>query len=96
MIHRLLHRPDPISVGDDTNLPRLLDEATAAPVRLERNGVVYRLTREDDIWAGYDPERVREGLRLYAGSWSDIDAEALKAYIYRGREEGSRPLDRIA
>jgi hypothetical protein len=95
MTNRLLHRPDPIVVGDETDLSRLLDAATSAPIRLERNGIVYRLEREEnDIWADYDPEKVREGLRLYAGSWSDMDAEALKAYVYRGREEGTRPLDR--
>ena len=29
-----------------------------------------------------------------AGSWADIDTEALIADIYRAREEGSRPVDR--
>lgn len=97
MTHQLTQQSEPIAVSGETDLDQLLDEATSAPVRLARNGVVYRLSREEaDPWADadYDPERVREGLRLYAGSWSDMDAEALNDYIYRAREEGNRPLDR--
>ena len=87
---------DTIKVTESTDWPRLLDEAASAPVRLERDGVVYRLTREedDDIWAGYDPERVREGLRLFAGTLTPEEGERLKALIYRAREEGTRPIDR--
>jgi hypothetical protein len=29
-----------------------------------------------------------------AGRWADIDIEALKEYLYRAREEGTRPIDR--
>jgi len=35
-----------------------------------------------------------EAFRRAAGSWADIDTEALKEYIYRAREEGTRPSDR--
>jgi len=65
---------------------------------LEENGSLYRLDRvdheSDDIWKGYDPERVRAAIEAYGGSWKDLDAETLKASIYRAREEGSRPADR--
>ncbi len=44
----------------------------------------------EDIWAGYDPNAVDEALREAAGSWSDIDPDALVAAIYRAREEGSQ------
>ena len=84
-----------VTVTDTTDWPSLLDEAANSPVRLERDGVVYRLSREDeDIWTGYDPERVREGLRLYAGMITPEEAERMKELVYRGREEGTRPIDR--
>ena len=86
-----------IRITETTDWPRLLDEAASAPVRLERDGVVFRLAREaeeEDIWAGYDPERVREGLRLFAGMITPEEAERMKELVYRGREEGTRPIDR--
>ena len=83
-----------VAVTDTTDWPKLLDEAANTPLRLERDGVVYRLSREDeDIWAGYDPERVREGLRLFASTLTPEEGERLKELIYRGREEGTRPID---
>jgi hypothetical protein len=95
MTHQLTRQPDPIAVSDETNLGRLLDTATTTPVRLQRNGIVYRLAREEaDPWAGYDPERVRAGLRRYARTLTPEEGEALKEQIYRAREEGTRPLNR--
>jgi hypothetical protein len=87
--------PHPIPVTAATSLTEVLDEAAGSPVRLERNGVVYRLMREqDDLWAGYDPEQVREGLRRVAGLITPEEAARMKELVYRGREEGTRPLDR--
>jgi hypothetical protein len=87
--------PSPIPVTDATTLTEVLDEAAGTPVRLERSGVVYRLSREDaDIWAGYDPERVRAGLRRVAGLITPEEATRMKELVYRGREEGTRPIDR--
>lgn len=87
--------PKPIPVDEATKLTAILDEAAANPVRLERDGVVYRVVREDaDPWAGYDPEQVRAGLRRFAGSITAEDAERLKALVYRAREEGTRPSTR--
>jgi hypothetical protein len=65
-------------------------------VLLEKDGKLYRLARldRDDIWASYDPKTALDGIDAAAGSWSDIDAEAFKTFIYRAREEGSRPPDR--
>jgi hypothetical protein len=95
MTHQLTAQRAPIAVTDETDLDRLLDEATTAPVRIERNGVVDRLLREDeDIWDGYNPERVREGLRNIAGLITPEEGERLKEQIHRAREEGTRPLDR--
>jgi hypothetical protein len=89
--------PKTIEVAPGGELDRILDEAGGAPLRLVRGGERFRLDREadeDDIWADYDPERARAGIRAAAGAWTDIDGESLKEYIYRAREEGTRPPDR--
>lgn len=90
-----------IHVDPGSEIDKLLDEVDHESVVLVRRGIHYRLTREsleaadpDDIWAGYDPERALAGIRAAAGAWSDIDTEEMKEYIYRAREEGSRPPDR--
>lgn len=52
-----------------------------------------RIADEHDIWAGYDPERVREAIHVAAGTWADVDTETLKDELYRAREEVSRWFD---
>lgn len=97
-VRNMAAAPKRIKVTPGSELARLLEEARRGPVLLEENGSLYRLDRveqeSEDIWAGYDPERVRVAIDTYGGSWKDLDAEALKASIYRAREEGSRPPDR--
>jgi hypothetical protein len=84
-----------IHVPDGSELARLLQEADETGLRLEQNGVMYRVTREDeDPWARYDPEAVRAGMEAGAGAITPEEAEELKAYVYRGREEGTRPANR--
>ncbi len=84
-----------IHVPNDSELARLLQEADETGVRLEQNGVIYRVTREDeDPWARYDPEAVRAGMEVGAGAITPEQAEDLKAYLYRGRKEGTRPANR--
>lgn len=59
-------------------------------------GERVRLRREDDeedIRAGYDPERALAGVRAATGTWTDLGAEEMNAYPSRGREEGTEPLD---
>ena len=104
----MIHTPKTIHVEPGSELDRLLHELDDAPVELEQHGVRYRIIRlgetstdhplqladEHDIWAGYDPEKVRVSMRAAAGSWHDIDTESLKEDLYRAREEGSRPLER--
>lgn len=46
---------------------------------------------KESTWADYDPEAALRNVDEVAGSWSDVDADALIANIYRWREEGSRP-----
>jgi hypothetical protein len=86
-----------IDVDDDTHIGPLLERAADGPVFLRRRDSVYRLEpapNDENIWAGYDPEVVRRALLDVAGSWSDVDPDELKAHLYRGRDEGTRPPDR--
>jgi hypothetical protein len=88
---------EPIKVTAESDLVQLLDRAVAEPVLLEKDGIVYRLSvaDPDDIWAGYDPQRLRETVYRMAGSISEEEGERIKALIYRSREEGARPPDRL-
>lgn len=92
----MLREPKTINVDPDSELGHLLDEATDAPLVLEKSGVRYRVSRQDndDIWTDYDPERVRKVLAETAGSLSQAEAEAMIADLYRARKEGSRPAKR--
>ena len=83
-----------IHLDPDSDLALALSDA-AELVYLESAGVRFRVVRaDDDIWAGYDPDAVLAGLREAAGTLSLEEGEALKALIYRAREEGTRPPDR--
>lgn len=87
--------PLTIHVDPGSDLARALQNADATPVVLDSNGVRYRVRRDDDhLWADYDPERFRAGLRAVAGTLTPEEGERLKALIYQAREEGSRPPDR--
>ncbi len=43
---------------------------------------------------GYDANKVKAAILKSAGSWSDVDTDALITMLYRAREEGSRPITR--
>lgn len=90
--------PKHIKVTPGSSLAKILREARERPVVLESDGERYRLDRmerdREDIWEGYDPEKVREAVEKTAGTWADLDADALIADIYRARKEGSRRPDR--
>ncbi len=87
--------PRTITIDPDSELGRALDQAAGEPVLLLRNGARFRVTRDpDDPWANYDPEKVRAGLREIAGTLSPAEGERIKELIYRGREEGTRPITR--
>ena len=86
-----------VKVKPGSDIIHLLDATAAGPVELEWEGVAYRLSRADEaegLWSGYDPERVRAGLRAMAGIITPDEAERMKALVYRGRQEGTRPADR--
>ena len=89
----MAREPLTITVDPESELGRALAEPDDAPIILVRNGARFRVTRDpDDPWANYDPEKVREGLRKFAGICSrEEEADRIKEGIYRGREEGTRP-----
>jgi hypothetical protein len=87
-------REKTIEVAAGSELDRQLAEADGTTIVLVRNGRRFRLVAEDaleDIWADYDPVRVLHALDETAGSWADVDGDALIADIYRWRAAGSRP-----
>lgn len=80
----------------DIDLARLLEQANAQSIVIEKNGVRYRITREDaDPWAGYDPEKVRAAIARSAGLFKGIDHEALIREVYeaRGQDSHGRPAE---
>ena len=87
--------PLTITIDPDSDLGRALDESTDDPVVLVRDGARVRVTRETaDPWATYDPAKLRAGLKKVAGLLSSEDGERIIEEIYRGREEGTRPITR--
>lgn len=87
-----------IRVPEGSDLAKLLSEAATRPVLLEKNGELFRLERMEkeskEIFAGYDPDNVKEAIAATAGSWADLDTDKLIADIYQAREEGARPATR--
>lgn len=91
----MAEEPLTITVDPESELGRALDDSDGASVVLLRNGARFRVIRDpDDPWANYDPEKVRAGLRKFAGMLTPEEGERIKEAIYRGREEGTRPLER--
>lgn len=81
----------PIHVNDDSELPRLMDEASNYPVSVKRKGIVYRLAVDDEApEPPRDPEAFREILDEVAGSWADVDEKVIED-LYEWRRLGSRP-----
>jgi hypothetical protein len=82
-----------VKVTPESTVEELLAGADDGPIWLETNGALYRLSREsseDNIWAGYDPERARQVLDDVAGIFRDIDVDRWIAQVYEAREKGSR------
>ena len=87
--------PLTITIDPDSELGRALEKTDDEPVILLWSGARFRVTRDpDDPWANYDPEKVLEGLHEIAGTLSPAEGERMKDLIYRGREEGTRPITR--
>ena len=49
----------------------------------------------DTVPSPEDVARSREGIRLAAGSWKDIDTEGFKEYIAERRRTANRPSVKI-
>ena len=87
--------PRTIMIDPESELGRALNELDRESMVLVRGTMRYRVTRDsDDPWADYDPEQVLEGLREIAGTLSPAEGERMKELIYRGRDEGTRPMSR--
>jgi len=85
-----------IHVKPDSELARVLDDARDAPLLLEMDGILYRLSSErEHTLHEYNAEAALRGMADAAGSWSDINPEEFKAFIYRSRRDGSRPNDTV-
>ncbi len=86
--------PKRIKVGAGSELARLLDQATVAPLILDKDGELYRVNRmekeREDIWAGYDPVKVREALKKSAGALAGVDRKQLLADIHAQRAQDSK------
>jgi|SoiMethySBSTD1v2_1073268.scaffolds.fasta_scaffold613411_2 hypothetical protein len=86
--------PRRITVEPGSELDRLLDDVGDEGLLIQRNGDFFRLGRAESTSGGlprdYDPEAARAAIEATAGSWADVDIDAMIEYIYRGREEGSR------
>ncbi len=91
-----------IRVEPGSEIDRLLEQTGGTPVELEQRGVRYRITRvsepagsrpvvadERDIWAGYDPERLRRVLRTSAGALRGVDSDRLKRDLAEQRAQDS-------
>lgn len=92
----MVSAPKIINVAADGELARLLDEAATTSLVLEKDGVRYRLTREDEgRRAELDIQAAIAGIRAAAGSWKQVDAEAFKDYIAERRRASSRPAVKL-
>ena len=89
-----------ITIDPDSELGRALEESGDKPIMLVQGATRFLVIRQgidprdDDPWASYDPEKVREGLRKVAGLLTPDEGERMKEMIYRAREEGTRPINR--
>jgi hypothetical protein len=89
--YTMLLEPNRVRIEPDSELARFLDEVGEMPVLLEKNGKLYRLIEEpaEDIWAGYDANKVKAALRQSAGALRGVDRDELLADIHAAREQDS-------
>jgi len=68
--------PKTITVEPDSEVARVLELATEAPILIETRGARYRVVREgEDPFATYDPERARAALDRVFGTLKGIDVD---------------------
>lgn len=79
-----------IQIEPDSELGRILDEAAAGDVILEKAGTRFRLIQQaDDLFANYDPERALAAFEQAAGLFDGMDVEELKAELRAQRSQDS-------
>ena len=90
-------QPKQIHFEDFAHNPATLFTAIAAtkePLLVEKDGVVFRVqideqSKPEDIWAAYDAQLARAGLKRSAGTLSGVDAKELIADIHKARQQDS-------
>jgi hypothetical protein len=91
----MTHEPaKKIKVTAASDLAKLLSDAAASPILLEKNGELYRLERMEHTSTMPTPDdiaRSRDGILKAAGTWKGMDTEAFKAYIADRRHTTNRP-----
>jgi hypothetical protein len=83
-----------IIVPDGSSLAKLLTDAAARPILLEKNGELFRLEwmeQSEKAPTPADIARSREGILKAAGSWQGVDTKAFTAYIKDRRHSANRP-----
>jgi hypothetical protein len=82
-----------IELDPESELARAVVAAGRKPVAVSINGRRYLVRRDpDDLWDDDDEAGFEAALRAVVGTLSLEEGERLKEAIYRGREEGTRPL----
>ncbi|MBI2906591.1 MAG: helix-turn-helix domain-containing protein [Chloroflexi bacterium] len=66
------------------DLPMIVSLVTPSPRILAAD------KEQRDIWAGYDPEKVKDALRKSAGALAGVDRHALFQDIHAARRQASR------
>jgi hypothetical protein len=90
-----------VHIADDSELAPLLEGGDLTSLRLEHNGVLFRVSREDaadaGVGAGTPGDEALQHLERAIGSWkkAGVDAEAFKEYIRERRKTRNRPSVRL-
>jgi len=86
--------PRTIVLDPESELARVLAGQDSTPVMVDSNGVRYVVKRQsDDIFAGYEPQRVRKALHQSAGILRNVDIDKLKRDLreQRAQDSSGRP-----
>ena len=91
------HRAEQVVVvAPESEIARVLDQASDAPLIVQMDGVRYRIERQrDGLIHPPNPRGLREALRRSAGAFARIDTEELKRDLREQGEQDShgRPAD---
>lgn len=77
-----------IHITSESELAPLLEAAGEHPILLEKDGEIYRLSKETRSLLS---EKALAAFRSAAGGWADVDTEHLKKTIYISRQLRTRP-----